>query len=342
VKIPYNTFQQYAPVHYSGGGDAGLDASTAQMSERDWDALSGREQYETLMSGAGGTIGTHFDPRAGAEDTARFRSQFGNAPWDNRASGRAADEYGSHILYGYGNLPVNSDASFNEWALDPSRVLRDEDGRWMVESDNISGDWQERNQHNRSSTFDRKIWQTALMMAAAAGGGYLAGPTSAGTGAGAGAGAGGMDAVTAAEWWGGSGAATNPSAGLFGSAGGSAGGAGLAGLGEGAPGWAAEGGSVPGGASSAQGGGLLDQAGNYARQAGNWAMNNPLRALSLANTGAGLLRGGGSNAGGSGASGGGGKSGGGAGIGGAPAKTERPQWNPNPFLQAQLQRGGYL
>jgi hypothetical protein len=333
------------------------------MSERDWDALSGREQYEMLMRGAGGTLGSHFDPRAGEEDVARFRAQFGNAPWDNRASGRAADEYGSHILYGYGNLPVNSDASFNEWALDPSRVLRDEDGRWMVESDNISGDWQERNQHNRSSTFNRKIWQNALVMAAAAGGGYLAGPTSAGTGAGAGAGAGGMDAVTAAEWFGGSGAANAPSAGLFGGTGAGAAGAAGAGAGGmdavsaaewfGGPGAATNpspglfgsaeaGAGAAAGGSSAQGGGLLDQAGNYARQAGNWAMNNPLRALSLANTGAGLLRGGGSNAGGSGASGGGSKSGGGAGLGGPPAKTERPQWSMNPYLQAQLQRGGYL
>jgi hypothetical protein len=184
--------------------------------------------------------------------------------------------------------------------------------------------------HYDKTPFKRALPFLAAFAAAVGGVGALAGSGGAGAGAAAagegaagGGAAGAMDAATAAEWWGGAGAADAPSAGLFGSAGAGE----AAGLGSAASG---AGGGAGGSAGSSPG--LL-------QQAGSWVANNPLRALSLANTARGLI-GGGSNTGGSSASGGGQKSGGGQGM--EPAKTQRPAWTPNPYLQAQLQRGGYL
>jgi hypothetical protein len=243
------------------------------------------------------------------------------------------------------------------YMVDPSRMVSG-NGWYGYKEDNETPEYQHLDDEN--TDWKTLIAMAALPIAAGAATGAFAGGAAGGAGtgaaAGAGAGGGGLDAVAAAEWFGGAGAANAPSAGLFGGAGaGAAGAAGAGGMDAisaaewfGGPGAASNPspglfGSAEGAAGAAAGGssqGLLGQGQDLLGRAGNWAMNNPLRALSLANTGIGLLNRGGSNGGGSG--GGGGKSGGGTGLGGPPAKTERPQWNPNPFLQAQLQRGGYL
>lgn len=68
--------------------------------------------------------------------------------------------------------------------------------------------------------------------------------------------------------------------------------------------------------------------------AGTWAMNNPLRAIGLAQTAYGLLGGGSHGS----SSGGGGGSKGGSGGSGTPFSTQQ-QFYTNPYLAAQIQRG---
>jgi hypothetical protein len=76
----------------------------------------------------------------------------------------------------------------------------------------------------------------------------------------------------------------------------------------------------------------------------SWAISHPLQAAGAIQTVGGLLgnSGGGGGGGGNTSSGGGGSksSGGGTNTGGF--KAERPQFQPNPYLLAQLRAGGYI
>lgn len=81
---------------------------------------------------------------------------------------------------------------------------------------------------------------------------------------------------------------------------------------------------------------LIARGGDLAGQAGQWAINNPLRAYSLANGVAGMFQGNGSTGSPSG-----GSSKASAGQGVDPSKLARPQWQQNPYIAAQLHAGGY-
>jgi hypothetical protein len=74
-----------------------------------------------------------------------------------------------------------------------------------------------------------------------------------------------------------------------------------------------------------------------AGQAGKWAMNNPMQAYGLGQTAVGLFQGNGGGSSGGGGSGS--KSAGGGGL--DLSKLARPQFQQNPYLAAQLHRGGY-
>jgi hypothetical protein len=74
--------------------------------------------------------------------------------------------------------------------------------------------------------------------------------------------------------------------------------------------------------------------GGMAGNLGNWAMSNPLQALGAIQTVGGMLGG----RGGGGGAGSGSKPAGGTGV---PTKLERPAFQQNPYLAAQLRQGGY-
>jgi hypothetical protein len=263
------------------------------------------------------------------------------APGDSRYAGLAQQtgaDPGRNIRIAAGDPSRDRNFELN----DPSRYVRG-DGY---------GAYAENNMTPGMSRGEEQRWNYGALIASALApiaAGAATGAFAGGAGLG-GAGLGGADAVTAAEWFGGPGAATNPSAGLFGSVGADAG-TGLLGGESGAfdmGGSNGFGGSTPLDAGApvtdlstpAQSNGLLDQGRGLLDRAGNWVMNNPLRALSLGHTAYGLLNRNGSNGGAPGGSGAGSKQGGGTSLSGPP--TQRPQWTPNPYLQAQLQRGGYL
>lgn len=339
------TYQDYlrSIVQPSEGGPAGA------LPEDQWNAMSLAEQMRNLPGG-GLTVGAN-DPRYGL-----LAQQTG------AETGRPIE-----LMSGVFN-PNQRDVKGNLIIKDPSRVLQG-DGYYGHSSDNQTSGTQANSAD--SGLFKGDKWDfvkmAAFMAAAAAGGGAL---TDTGVGAGAGGGlvgppAGlmnfGLDALPALETTtiGGLGADSAIGGGLLGSApdtggllGSNAADGGMmssGGYGNGgmiAPGMgnsaAADSFLINNGMSGLAGGNLTGVLSPTAwsgigSNAINAAIRNPLQTYGLIRSGVGLLTGGQGNSGSPGG-GSGSKNAGGTGV---PAKVERPQFQPNPFLLQQLQRGGY-
>jgi hypothetical protein len=133
-----------------------------------WDSLSDADRFAFLRTIGGGKS---YSMKGSDEDTAAFRAKFGDSPWDDKASGRSVGEYGQQYLTGYGDLPTQFEAGIDEYGLDPSRVLRMEDGRWVIESNNVKGDWKASAQDVQSRGRQRRLRQgmTPLLVAGVAG-----------------------------------------------------------------------------------------------------------------------------------------------------------------------------
>lgn len=172
-----------------GGGDAGTyrDPDYRPMSEAEWNALSNEERYSMLVrlpTAADGGVQTDTKIKTGRfhnatigdeEDASAFLAKFGAASWDPRQSGNAADEGGEGFLSGYGELPQVYGADPSEYMIDPSRVFRGEDGRWIIEADNIKGDWLAQQQAIADDKMKTSAMRALAIMAGAGLYGYMAG-----------------------------------------------------------------------------------------------------------------------------------------------------------------------
>lgn len=167
-------------------------------------------------------------------------------PGYEELAGQTKGEAGRNIFITLDAMGAPKPGDQEGYLVDPTREFKG-DGFYAHSEDNQTPGFQ----HKDDDTWDYGKYLAVLaliMTGGAAGGAFGAGAGVAGAEAGAlgamgteglagaaaaegAAGAAGMDAVTAAEWWGGANAATNPGAGLFGSVGAESA-TGLTGLGE--------------------------------------------------------------------------------------------------------------
>lgn len=150
------------------------------IDEDTWNSLSNRERYENLGMGMDGIAAENYwGYRQADEDSARaFRERFGESTWDPNLSG--SPDLRGQLVYGYTDAsgtrrmgPNGDDPS--QFAIDPARILVLEDGRWVMEADNISGAWLQQAQATDDRRGNQHMTRAAVAIAAMAAGGYLMG-----------------------------------------------------------------------------------------------------------------------------------------------------------------------
>jgi hypothetical protein len=326
----------------------GNESWTAPMDEDAWNALDERGKWGSVSDTVGILQG---DSRYG-----QFKPE---------------GAQGTYSLNYTGGKPLSS-----EMVVDPSKARNVGNDIFSIAQENFTPKAQSNGEENKLwflaplLVMSAPLWAGALGIGAATeGAGLLGADAAAGMGASevgtaAAAGSPGMDAVAAAEWFGGPGAATNPSPGLFGSSAEGLGAAGSAatdissGLGEygglDPETWAGNGGmgvsqnglgswnALPLGdrlaGAIANPSSLLSGSGLLAQGAGGLlssALSNPLQAAQLIQAFGGLL--GGGNGGASNGDAPGGPSGPFAPL----PKGNRGAWSPNSFTQNQIQNFKY-
>jgi hypothetical protein len=164
--IPYSTYWSQIDSWMNGGGsEGGGPSGLGAMSEEDWNKLTPQQQFETLRHGQTGG-GDTFALDASDNDISAFKDKYGDSTWGNKSG---LDGKGRFVT-GYGDLPTAYDANFNEYAIDPSRVLHLPDGRWVIETDNIQGDWLAHERKQQDRAFNRGVWQSIIKIGAMAAG----------------------------------------------------------------------------------------------------------------------------------------------------------------------------
>lgn len=161
-QIPYSAYVDNPMVRAKFGEQSSEGGSTFQpVSEQQWNAMSNQERYATI-SGMTNNLTDSFSPDEST--TAAFRQQFGNEGWQANASGRPQDM--GRLIYGFGDprMGVNNDDP-SQFAIDPSRIMKLPDGRWVMEASNVRGDWLAQDQ----ATDDRHGNQNMVRAAAALG-----------------------------------------------------------------------------------------------------------------------------------------------------------------------------
>lgn len=159
------TYEEYLR---RSGATTGRDQ---RISRADWDAMTPADRYQILRR-QGDHTGGFGSVYGSAADAEAFRAKFGEAPWAPVASGRP--ETRGQYVTGYGNIRehgAEGTEEASEYAIDPSRVMYLPDGRWIMEADNVNGDWLAKSQSKRSDKSNRN----KLIAATIVGGGALAG-----------------------------------------------------------------------------------------------------------------------------------------------------------------------
>lgn len=167
------SYQEYANRNPNAGQQRHGEAETGYydelMPEAEWNKLTPKQQWEILMYGPG-------DTEALEGDAAAFQQKFGKGSWDANISGRP--EMAGKYITGYGNpgrrfrgTDTDDGTNFADFAIDPSRVLVLDDGRWIVEADNVKGDWLAQKQAKWNAKRDKAtaIAITIVTLAATAG-----------------------------------------------------------------------------------------------------------------------------------------------------------------------------
>lgn len=139
------------PLDYSNYNDAFNQAQAVQgpdnqnyrnesrISQQQWASMAPKQKYDMMIQMRGGISpdmpGFLEAPTALSQ---AFRQQFGNETWASNQSGRP--ELQGRMIYGYGD-PNQYQQNINQWAIDPSRIMRNADGSWVMEASNIKGSW---------------------------------------------------------------------------------------------------------------------------------------------------------------------------------------------------------
>ena len=92
------------------------------MDEATWNAMSPQQRYDFVQANGVSTPGPGGWLLADQNQTAAYTQQFGAAQ--------------GQLVFGYGD-PTQYGKGINDWAIDPSKILRLPDGSWVMDSANV-------------------------------------------------------------------------------------------------------------------------------------------------------------------------------------------------------------